>query len=627
MSEVPKTCTVQKRSRPDVAQRRQERKLLEEMVVKASLRKYLIDPEGVLCANIRARVEAYSKRMRSATLSFQYLLQQAFHGKEDVLSVELPDFTDLNFFRQLILGTKGCKKVHECIQRLHEVCPRLLADTPRFPGDTNSYTYGAKMLQVNFKNHLTVHLATRIQKLLKQMKEVHMWSDEGYVTALYDIHGWPRTVHFVPNLQEANITDIVSTHRKLLGLTPEEKITDAWLKKDSNMEGLLRHLVYMLREREAYDRKLDPEKPPKKLAFVPLRHLRHQFMTIDTSVLAGILVDCGYAATQKAVISMREEQWASILNYKPLQGAKCTFSDMIETDGFSLCVHFTRPKPAEREPCEEKSNVTWEELEGKRVLACDPGRSNIFAMVENVGSETDSKFKLYRLTRGQYYAESGLTRQNKKKIGWEQDPELQAANQELSLTTHKGLCLEDFQAYLEVYWRHEETLWKHYLKSHWAQWRFRVYGGKKRAIDKFLNQVENDGTQRDVVVAYGSAKFAPCGKGELAVPTTGAYRACSLRFQTHLVSEYATTKICYGCQCALCPVRTSAVRENRKSQNVRGLRWCESTMCRKFLDRDLNAAVNIYSCFQAACQRQERPYALRFTQPKIVVPAPRMIAR
>ena len=142
----------------------------------------------------------------------------------------------------------------------------------------------------------------------------------------------------------------------------------------------------------------------------------------------------------------------------------------------------------------------------------------------------------------------------------------------------------------------------------------------------------------------------PCGKGELAVPTTGAYRACSLRFQTHLVSEYATTKICYGCQCALCPVHTSAVRENRKSPNVRGLHWCESTMCRKFLDRDfiiiiiiiiiiitvlcrqkpgadLNAAVNIYSCFQAVCQRQERPYALRFTQPKIAVPVPRMIVR
>ena len=44
----------------------------------------------------------------------------------------------------------------------------------------------------------------------------------------------------------------------------------------------------------------------------------------------------------------------------------------------------------------------------------------------------------------------------------------------------------------------------------------RLYGGKKRVFAKFFNGLVSKG--KKTVVAYGAAKFAPGGKGEMAVP-------------------------------------------------------------------------------------------------------------
>ena len=54
------------------------------------------------------------------------------------------------------------------------------------------------------------------------------------------------------------------------------------------------------------------------------------------------------------------------------------------------------------------------------------------------------------------------------------------------------------------------------------------YGGKKRVFANFFNKIKNGGdTSRRVVIAYGSAKFAPGGRNELSVPTTRAFKDCS----------------------------------------------------------------------------------------------------
>jgi hypothetical protein len=55
-------------------------------------------------------------------------------------------------------------------------------------------------------------------------------------------------------------------------------------------------------------------------------------------------------------------------------------------------------------------------------------------------------------------------------------------------------------------------------KSRWGAQRLRLYGGKKRVLARFFNEVQADvGERKTIVIAYGSSKFAPGGKGELSI--------------------------------------------------------------------------------------------------------------
>ena len=92
-----------------------------------------------------------------------------------------------------------------------------------------------------------------------------------------------------------------------------------------------------------------------------------------------------------------------------------------------------------------------------------------------------------------------------------------------------------------------------------------------------------------------------------------------------MTDEFMTTRICRKCNCETHKVvlvdcvQDGAMHEGlqwypaekafvkiihygphllnrRASKTVRGLRWCNNTMCLTFLDRDRNAALNIRRC-------------------------------
>eukprot|EP00798_Chlamydomonas_sp_ICE-L_P017265 gene17265-23582_t len=102
--------------------------------------------------------------------------------------------------------------------------------------------------------------------------------------------------------------------------------------------------------------------------------------------------------------------------------------------------------------------------------------------------------------------------------------------------------------FLDLWKSSRDTLYAEYSKSCWSEQRLRLYGGKKRVFAKFLNRVEKGKSgdlpdTRPVVLAYGSAKFAPTGRGELSVPTSTAFKECKNRFECVLVDEFRTSKM------------------------------------------------------------------------------------
>ncbi len=123
--------------------------------------------------------------------------------------------------------------------------------------------------------------------------------------------------------------------------------------------------------------------------------------------------------------------------------------------------------------------------------------------------------------------------------------------------------------------------------------------------------IKNLGFSKKKAHFYGNT---PGSCNEISVPTTRAYKECSNRFITHKIDEFRSTIIDYETDRVLDKVVsrnwTTCNKENTikfrfskgcENKALRGLLWCGSTNNEnsKFIDRDLNAAKNIYRCATA----------------------------
>ena len=234
-------------------------------------------------------------------------------------------------------------------------------------------------------------------------------------------------------------------------------------------------------------------------------------------------------------------------------------------------------------------------LKGKRVLGVDPLRVNVFTVVEE---KDDGSFKMYRLTRSRYYKQSGSHKAVRKSNLWNKIA-LKKELEVLSNNSPKAASLEAFERFVTAYDQHKEALWNEYFKKRWRHQTMDLYGGKKRTFAMFLNSLNDDGDQRDTVLAYGAAKFAPGGKGEVSVPTSRAFKECSYRYKTVHIDEFRTSRISHKDDSLLGGVGLKRSNSGEKQVSVRGLLWCSSTnnsKVGKFVNRDLNAAINIRRC-------------------------------
>ena len=520
--------------------------------------------------------------------------------------------------------------------------PNYILDLPRHLGDSNIYSFASNLYLTNLKNSLSMNLEPRIRRFLKNYQKIYGLTDDQRVVMLYKIAGWKIPSNLSGILINQDIQEEIQRHREILNL---KELTEYFSTQKKNLLPILKYYIYILKFYETHDIKL--------FNIVPINKIKSHNITIDTSVLFGIMKD---AELIKKDLTIKDfdamEQWKSILKFEKLAGKECVFTGTINTDGITLCTHFKRPK---KESIETK--VTFKDTD--RVIGVDPGRINIFYGVEKIDIATQSRpsksakykvkktkklkttkkikrpqkvqkkkkkkvrkkvnkpkkkskpkkvnnIKEYVLTRKQYYNDSGINKANDQTLKWNKG--IQSSLDELSRVSTKGMNIQKHNEYMTVYHSIKDSLWAEYTKPRWSRQRFRLYGGKKRVFAKFFNEIKNIDTSRQVKLAYGSAKFNPTGKGEVAVPTTQMFKECSYRFPIVLVDEYLTTKI-------HCETNTvlQKVQVKGESSCLRGLLWCQPTC--KFVSRDKNAALNILRCGLL----KRRPSALSRTRSKVVV--------
>ena len=163
---------------------------------------------------------------------------------------------------------------------------------------------------------------------------------------------------------------------------------------------------------------------------------------------------------------------------------------------------------------------------------------------------------MWGLSRGRFYTEGGILVANRQqchrmKVMRPHFAALQADDTAaLRVTTSVEL-----RSYLEWNAGAEATWWAVAFRRAESRAKMQRYIGKRMVLDRFFSALNKDlkalcrPGQRPVV-AYGSAilSMASTGRGEAAVPTGAAFKACQRAFvpeNVHIEWEFNTTKVSY----------------------------------------------------------------------------------
>jgi hypothetical protein len=140
----------------------------------------------------------------------------------------------------------------------------------------------------------------------------------------------------------------------------------------------------------------------------------------------------------------------------------------------------------------------------------------------------------------------------------------------------------------------------HYEQEHHRKlrWKGRVEG--ERSVAKFVQRLKDMGRDgKQTAVAWGAVAGRGCiNRGKPPCLGVGLMRRVARELPVVQTPEHMTSQTCCRCGGHCGPNRK--VESNRLADHpwwgrheIRGLRVCENTECRKSLNRDANAAVNI----------------------------------
>lgn len=630
------------KKRPDRAVKKAKRSEESETVVKACLRRHVRgddEQKDDMCDAIRGRVMSFSKRVRSASLGITHLVKQMFDGIQDVASMQVPSkFFEQTFIRQLMLGTQDAIVPDADVTTLHQNFPEYLTHRERHRGDRNIYSAGATKYLTNLKNHMRVNLdrfmKRSIYALYPDLSKARKWEMTKRIKNERDDDYGEETDDDDDEDPEGDdeFQEAIEAHRVALGLVlPKDRVSQGWLRTDACLPRILRYYVFLNRQIERRTATLPPEERPgilKRLFdVVPICKIKTHFITIDTSALYGLVADLGYVmpSNYAAFEAMRDDHWRSVFKTSRLEGKNAKFTNTIETDGTSVCIHFVREKEHFTSSVDEPFRVREDDF----VIACDPGGVDIMAMAVPVHSHRGAQdlngedMRLKTFSRSRYYRESGIIAARKHSNHWNRSVKVEL--EALSTVSSRGADFASFRGFMAVHVTHEFYLWREYTKPRWARQRLRLYGGKKRSFDGFFKELEDmrvDKSRR-MVVAYGAGRSVAT-KGSTPAPSTRAFNECKKCFTTIPVDEFRTTYTHHEFGCVLARVEKRRRPRTRMQEyaygqetnrqlvrrsKVRGLLWCDSTSNRArkhFVNRDFNAAINIRKCLILP----ERPVAL-----------------
>ncbi|KAJ9508515.1 hypothetical protein QJQ45_012045 [Haematococcus lacustris] len=412
-------------------------------------------------------------------------------------------------------------------------------------------------------------------------------------------------------LDKGHVADLVeeaNTHRRLLGMKKEGSLQDTL-----PLPCRMRHAVHVCRwlERWQQPHTLPAPGQPKRgkrrgvgprtltcpppFTLTPMARVGVHFIKVDSRVLHGVCRQLGLTKETRAAFTSEpalSHHWARWFNTNKLRNKGFAFERLVDTDGVSVCVHYTRPLPPPPAPPPAASSSSTSSRPSAAAAAAhavglphigrgiaemrefvfdpdtqigvgiDPGVTQAVSSASGVwdpatGQLMADQLRRWKLTKGQVKHASGLNNARRDTERWLAP--IKPHLQHLAAASSAGTSLEANLKHITVTLATWDAVWEVYLDPKWARQRLRLYGAQDRALEQFFNKLEEDmaevsmkrhGHANQLVVFFGAATIGTGGGwGADAVLRASCKVVCrprgagQRRGRVVLVDEYRTSRV------------------------------------------------------------------------------------
>ncbi|KAJ9505453.1 hypothetical protein QJQ45_028713, partial [Haematococcus lacustris] len=412
-------------------------------------------------------------------------------------------------------------------------------------------------------------------------------------------------------LDKGHVADLIeeaNTHRRLLGMKKQGSLQDTL-----PLPCRMRHAVHVCRWLERWQQPHTPPVPgqpkrgkrrgvgPRTLTFpppftlTPMARVGVHFIKVDSRVLHGVCKRLGLTKETRAAFTSEpalSHHWARWFNTNKLRNKEFAFERLVDTDGVSVCVHYTRPLPPPPAPPPAASSSSTSSRPSAAAAAAhavglphigrgiaetrefvydpdtqigvgiDPGVTQAVSAASGVwdpqsGQLMADQLRRWKLTKGQVKHASGLNNARRDTERWLAP--IKPHLQHLAAASSAGTSLEANLKHITVTLATWDAVWEVYLDPKWARQRLRLYGAQDRVLEQFFNKLEEDiaevsmerhGRAKQLVVFFGAAGIGTAGGwGADAVLRACCKVVCrprgagQRRGRVVLVDEHRTTRV------------------------------------------------------------------------------------
>jgi len=407
----------------------------------------------------------------------------------------------------------------------------------------------------------------------------------------------------------------------------------------ANTHHYLHSFMYLAIQLEKLYDKEDKEHHKIRLFNVlPLRtNIVPKNITIDTCALIQNLL--GDESTTQHLLNYKKDNnqfslWNRIfkLNNKVFKKNKYSFHYMIRTDGISISILFIRNgidgKPLKKCPkniTKEEENlqyiekVKWtEEMLNKKIVVADPNYSDLLYFG---AKDEHNNLQTFRYTQNQRRLETGTKKYNKiiDKVNKEtkiNEKTIKEHEATLSNYNSKTNNYDKFKKYLTKKNKLNITLFNHYEQSFFRKFKLNRFTNTQKSEQKMIkNFTEKFGKPKDIIFIMGDFDKNDNMKGVEPVICKKFRRIFrNAGFETYLINEFRTSKLCNHCHEELEPFlirQSNKPRDikNNKQITVHGLlhHIDAKPQCEIIHNRDKNAVQNMLYIIDTIKKTGKRP--------------------